>query len=783
MKHKKFTRGLRMALFMSTLSLSGSAAALEIARNGQSNYVIVVGENAIPAEKTAATELQKYVHLISGAELPIVHTPQSHGNNILLGCTPEFLAMAADPALDAEYLEKSDAIVLTTNNGNLFLCGNRPRGTLYAVYTLLEEYWNVRFWSASEEFVPKMDVLTLPENLTYRYAPKFFYRETYFTDANTNAHFAAKIKSNGDYQAIPDEWGGKVKFQNGFCHTATFLVTPAEYFKDHPEYFALDEHNKRSPEQLCWTHPGVHQALIRSIRKIMEEHPGTRIIAVDHMDSWLRCQCETCKKVEADGGSAAAPVVMAVNAVAAELSKDYPDLLIETLAYLFAQKPPMQMQVHDNVLIRLCPFLNDFSRSYDDDVNAKFRDDLKNWPKIADKLMIWDYLGNFTNFMVPHPNIRFLGDNIKLYAANNIQAVFSQGDVGTGNCGDYLLKGYIVRHMLWNPELNQREIMKDFLNGYYSPAVGEMMLPIIDQVCDDFLATGKFLGCYRFDVNDWLTFERIQEILGKFDQMEKLLENEEESLRPIYRERLRRARLPYEVSMLISAEYCGWNPDLTEEQYQKNMNLWKEIRSIYSANNVTNFNEVDPIRLMDEKMPRRLAGPRLMNYSGNVPEFCQGLPEKGFLEFSADVYFEQARPDSRTFLVDDPSSPYGRALKTQDNHADRAFDLWLPDFSAAKDQSAIPAYDVYVSVRATGNVDPEQEIGRISLHDWRTGQERNHALYLKDLADGYRWYTFDNVKLSDQMIVFLRPAKADANTEFFVDRVIMVPRKDGENHN
>ena len=48
-----------------------ASAALTLAQNGQSDYVVTLANDAIPAEKTAASELQKYLKQGTGATLPI----------------------------------------------------------------------------------------------------------------------------------------------------------------------------------------------------------------------------------------------------------------------------------------------------------------------------------------------------------------------------------------------------------------------------------------------------------------------------------------------------------------------------------------------------------------------------------------------------------------------------------------------------------------------------------------------------------------------------------------
>src|SRR4051812_28651612 len=55
--------------------VSPARAALDLSREGKSAYVIVLADDAIPAEKTAAHELQDHLKQVTGAELPI--TPES----------------------------------------------------------------------------------------------------------------------------------------------------------------------------------------------------------------------------------------------------------------------------------------------------------------------------------------------------------------------------------------------------------------------------------------------------------------------------------------------------------------------------------------------------------------------------------------------------------------------------------------------------------------------------------------------------------------------------------
>lgn len=66
------------------LSLSGAELLTE---GGRSRYEIVLPADAVPAEQTAARELQSFLKQISGVELPIVASPS--GPAIFIGQSPE----------------------------------------------------------------------------------------------------------------------------------------------------------------------------------------------------------------------------------------------------------------------------------------------------------------------------------------------------------------------------------------------------------------------------------------------------------------------------------------------------------------------------------------------------------------------------------------------------------------------------------------------------------------------------------------------------------------------
>ena len=124
------------------LSLIGVLASLLLGACSKSivlnDYVIVKPAAATATEAKAASELQKYLFEISGAELPVVSdTAPPTDREILIGITNRL----RDDSL-ARFGE--DGFVIRTDGKRLAIYGGPRHGALYGVYTLLEKYFGCR---------------------------------------------------------------------------------------------------------------------------------------------------------------------------------------------------------------------------------------------------------------------------------------------------------------------------------------------------------------------------------------------------------------------------------------------------------------------------------------------------------------------------------------------------------------------------------------------------------------------------------------------------------------
>jgi hypothetical protein len=362
-------------------------------------------------------------------------------------------------AIDFESLG-DEGYALSSRHRRIAIAGNSPRGTLYGVYAFLEEELGCRWFTPDVKHVPsRPTVVVRPPDWTH--VPALEYREPFTRDCQ-DGDWAARNRMNSSAASLEERHGGKVTYF-GFVHTFESLVPPDTYFDAHPEYFSLvDGKRLKVRSQLCTTNEDVIRIITEEVRKRMREHPEARVFSVSQNDWYNYCECDRCTAMADAEGSQIAPVLYMVNRVADAVRDEFPDKLIDTLAYQWTRKPPRTMRPAPNVVVRLCSIECCFAHSFeacDSAENRAFVEDVKGWSTMCDRLWVWDYVTSFAHYLTPFPNLRLRGDNIRFLAAHNV----------TGLSG---LSGYLGAKLLWNPEYNEETAMTDYLDAVYGSAAG-----------------------------------------------------------------------------------------------------------------------------------------------------------------------------------------------------------------------------------------------------------------------------------------------------------------------
>ena len=521
------------------------SASLTLAQDGKTSYVIALAADAIPAEQTAARELSEYLEKISGAKFAVKYETAVEAGKaqILVGAglrTKKLLPAKSWSSLG------SDGIVIKTSGRNLILAGGRRRGSLYAVHSFLEDSLGVRWWTPTESLVPTRSTLSIPpQNITY--TPKLQTREAFYSSLQQDPTFATRLKVNGHHQSQTVEWGSHNSVL-GFVHTFDKLLPPEKYFKDHPEWYS-DINNGGKPctaastlplpqqSQLCLTDEAARRELTKNALEWIRKDPSAGMISISQNDNYNKYNGPADLEIEAREGSPAGPLLHFVNAVAADIEKEFPGFLVETLAYQYTRKPPRMVRPRKNVVIRLCSIEADFSRPLDSDANAEFRGDVRGWKAIAPRLYMWDYVTNFNYAIMPHPNRRSFASNIRFFVSNNTIGLFEQGDAYSNGTGDFVaLRVWLLSHLMWNPALDQRKLEDEFIDGYYGAAAPHLRA-YLDGIESAFAKSGLQLSTFQGN-HSYLTLDAMNAATRHFKEAAAAVAGDETRSRRVRRERL-----------------------------------------------------------------------------------------------------------------------------------------------------------------------------------------------------------------------------------------------------
>ena len=485
---------------------------MNITSDGSTGYVIVRGARCSPSELTAAQTLQNYITQICGVTLPIVtDETAAQAKEIIVGKTNR---EGAGYTVDRASLG-DEGLMIKTVGQKLVIAGGEKRGTLYGVYTFLEEVLNCHWYTSTLIVVPHTDDLKIPVDIDIKQKPTFEYRETDWLSPYDKLYSVANKLNGNTYRQLSEEQGGTMGYTGGFCHTLTTSILPSSvYFAEYPEYYAWrDDQNARVPNQLCLTNPETLRLVIQQVRGMLAANPNAQIVSLTQHDNGDYCQCPACKAIDEYEGSQAGTMIRFVNAVADAVKDDYPNAAIDTFAYTYTRKPPLHVVPRPNVIVRLCSIECCFAHPIRDEScanNAAFNNDILGWQKICDRIYIWDYTTEYGNFLDIFPNFGVLQPNMQFFAENNVKGVYEEGNytAAQSNTEFAELRAYMLAKLLWNPNLDYEKTMNDFLRAYYGKG-WQYIREFIDMTTEHAGRDGGHMTISESpDKKGWLSFKK-----------------------------------------------------------------------------------------------------------------------------------------------------------------------------------------------------------------------------------------------------------------------------------
>lgn len=498
---------------------------LQLAQNGNSDYQILLADNATATEQKAAEVLQHYFYEVTRVQLLITRKREEAQSYISIGTTA--------------ISDKGNSAVgfyIKNEGKEIIILGGAGKSTLYGTYYFVRNYLRCQKWAPNEKAeCPKIPDLKIQLPLAVEEKPSFAYREVYSTAENDPEY----MDWYGLHQ-LDDLWGI-------WGHSFNQLV-PSSFFSSHPEYFSLVSGQRRT-DQLCLSNEQVLQLTLKTLEQRFKENPEAKYWSVSPNDNNNYCECDLCRKIDDEEGGPQGSLIRFINKIAFQ----YPEKTFTTLAYGAAIQSPLKTKPRSNVIVFLSNI--DIYRNHSvatEPSAARFRTILKGWLKQTSRIFIWDYYTQFTNYLAPFPDVNNIGGNIKYYKSLDVSGVFAQMG-GNTYVDQNELKTYLLARKLWNADLNDAELTEEFLKAYYgkaAPIINSYMLNLKVALQE----SGRRLDIYGNPVNEYdsyLTPQHMEDFSNQFDEAEKSAENS------TIRHRIQRLRLAFDYTYLQQARFYG----------------------------------------------------------------------------------------------------------------------------------------------------------------------------------------------------------------------------------
>jgi len=435
-------------------------------RQSLSSGAIVLPRDAAVPVRHAARELVAGVRALTGCSLRTTPDVQddAEGVRFLLGSTRSAASLVA--------LTEDELEVRVLGDRDILLRGGGSRGVLYAVYELLD-HWGCRWYHSDVFAAPQRCDLTIPEPL--HRTPTFEYREALWKSAVDDPVWSARNRLNGSFHKLRPEHGRGWGW-HPFVHTFHTIVPPDQFGTKHREYFSLRRGQGRIAvgAQLCLSNPDVLQLAIDFVLERMSD-PNTRIVDVSQNDCVSPCECAGCTALDAAGGGPSASLIHFVNRIAEETCRHYPDKYVGTLAYTYTQRPPTGMRVHPNVIVRLCHMVPscDVHPLASCARNRYYVKCVRDWTAISSRVYVWHYVTNFRHYLLFHPNLDALGEDIRFYHQLGVKGIFFQGQTSPG-LSFAEMHAFAQARLAWDSSRDYLAEVHAFIRAFYGPAAVEI---------------------------------------------------------------------------------------------------------------------------------------------------------------------------------------------------------------------------------------------------------------------------------------------------------------------
>ena len=600
-----------------------------VAGNDISEYGIVLNEGITDENNSyfAALNLKKYINQVVGVDIPMSIGTKETERAIYINEMSTKTERGAELGIEGFKYEVKD--------GEIYIEGTY-RGTMYAVFEIVEEYLGVRFIANNESFVYEQRSVDIPEGTVVEYQPKLVFRhscQTYGSDGALSHYFPHKLNGTQLYAYDAARYGtlsGPIysnahsfyeywKMASGTYPADTTGMTEQQILE---AKFASGTFPDAYGWQPCATDDTAYDKLFQGMLdcnkmsmcwgNVLHYEEEISVISFSILDNQHYCTCRNCTKISRVEGFSGLYLQL-YNRAVVDIQEYYPGIRLYGIVY--AKDFPKTIKPHDNLVILYCGVschnhilgmeecyekggqLNGMKN--DNDIEA-----LSFWGSLCAEtgaeLWFWIYPVNYHYYLVDCPNIPNLYYNTKyLIDECNVNGIYYEG--GGQSYIFEALKAYVTSQLLWDPDMSYEEycdIIREYIYINYGEGVDEIFKYIEMQT-----AAGDECGtCFTNNYDrpgDMFSYEYLAE---NYEEMRALLEGAyEKTVSDAQREKITKLMVTCDfmaLSSLHTEMYVNGSEESRQEfaeRYEWMYNKLKEYNMRIFSSDIYNIpDKCDP---------------------------------------------------------------------------------------------------------------------------------------------------------------------------------------------
>lgn len=461
MLSKKLSRVIPLLSVACALSIPALIASqpVPLVEDGNARATLIVPPEAGPQTLKAVDDFQYHVRKLTGVPLAKADSAEGvEGTKIIVG------GKVGEALTDLE-VGYDGYIIRTTPEGDLILAGRTDAGTRNAIYGLLQDHIGMRWFYPGEIGVywPEIKDRTLilsPIDETNR--PRFAHRNPWY-----NGWIYGQFSPAEKEQYI--QWTDRNRgtgVNESLGHEWNFAVPPDKYFESNPEYYSLVG-GRRQPLQLNTANQEVVEIYVDYVKKLFRDNSDQMTASLSPNDGTGWDESEEALAVSDD---LVTRNLVFMNQIAERVAEEFPDRRLNFYAYADMVHLPKDPSIRsaDNLMPWVAQYSMDQINPVSDPtipVLAKFRDTLLGWSRLSEiGLGLRTYASWWS---VPCAEIRRIAMDSRFFASMNAKG--NSREYLDLQYGTHLLK-WAEHQLLWNPDVEYEELLRDFFPKFYGPA-------------------------------------------------------------------------------------------------------------------------------------------------------------------------------------------------------------------------------------------------------------------------------------------------------------------------